>query len=160
MHASVRDRLESLLAKDSSVEDCQSVESHLASCRECSTEVEAMKAQLSLLGLLRPSDEAEPTAGFYARVMQRIEESAPVSVWSFFINSAFSTRLAYASLAVALLLGTYLITEESQDGHIGGRFVAHQTADVTPVIGDQQEQRDAVLVNFASYQPETGMAQQ
>jgi hypothetical protein len=118
-----------------------------------------MKAQSSLLGLLRPSGEVEPTAGFYARVIQRIEESTPVSVWSFFINSAFSKRLAYASLAIALLLGTYVVTEESQDGHIGSRFVAHQTADVTPVIGDQQEQRDAVLVNFASYQPGSETAQ-
>jgi hypothetical protein len=159
MHGSVRDRLESLLAGDRSTENGQDVENHLSSCTECSTELKAMKGQSNLLGLLRPADEIEPTAGFYARVMQRIEESTPVSVWSFFINSPFSKRLAYASLAVALLLGTYVITEESQDGHIGARFVTHQAADVTPVIGDQQEQRDAVLVNFASYQPGTGTAQ-
>ncbi len=155
MHGSVRDRLENLLAEDNSVRERQYVESHLSSCAECSTELKAMKAQSNLLGMLRAPEDAEPPVGFYARVLQRIEERGTTSVWSMFIDSAFSKRLAYASLAVALLLGTYLVTEESQDGHLGSSLVAHQTADITPVIGDQQEQRDAVLVNFASYQQGT-----
>lgn len=156
MHGSVRDRLESLLAQDSSLKEHQDVENHLLSCAECSTELQAMKTQSNLLGLLRPPEEAEPSPGFYARVMQRIEERGPVSVWLLFVSSAFSRRLAYASLAIALLLGTYWVTEESQDGHLGGSMVARQSGDnITPVIGNQQEQRDAVLVNFASYQQGT-----
>jgi len=155
MHGSVRDRLESLLAEDGSLRERQDVENHLSSCAECSTELQAMKTQSNLLGLLRAPEEAEPTVGFYARVIQRIEESGTASIWSIFVNSAFSKRLAYASLAVALLLGTYLFTEESQDGHLGTSLAARQTADITPVIGNQQEQRDAVLVNFASYQQGT-----
>lgn len=155
MHGSVRDRLEELLAGKSSERECQDVKKHLSACTECSTELRAMKTQSNLLGLLRAPEEAEPSVGFYARVVQRIEERGTASVWLLFVNSAFSKRLAYASLAVALLLGTYLFTEESQDGHLGSSLAARQTADITPVIGNQQEQRDAVLVNFASFQQGT-----
>jgi hypothetical protein len=115
-----------------------------------------MKTQSELLQSLRAPGELEPTVGFYARVVQRIEERANSSIWSFLIDSPFGKRLAYASLAIALLLGTYVVSEESQDGHLSNRVVVSQNSSFTPVIGNQQEQRDAVLVNFASYQPGTG----
>lgn len=151
MHGPVRDRLERLLTETSSLGESKEVEKHLSSCAECSAELEAMKTQSKLFSSLR-TEETEPMAGFYARVMQRIEERANTSVWTAFIYSSFGVRLAYASLAIALVLGTYWITEESQDGHLGGStFVAHKSTDITPVIGDRQEQRDAVLVNFASF---------
>lgn len=156
MHGAVRNRLEDLLSEGSSKVERREVEEHLSSCAECSSELKAMKTQSELLHSLRAPQEVEPAVGFYARVVQRIEERATASIWSVFIDSPFGKRLAYASLAVALLLGTYVVTEESQDGHLNGRVVVSQNSSFTPVIGNQQEQRDAVLVNFASYQPGTG----
>jgi hypothetical protein len=49
------------------------------------------------------------------------------------------------------MLGTYVITEERRDGHLGGtNIVAQEHNDYPLVAGSQAEQRDAVLANFAS----------
>ena len=112
-----------------------------------------MKAQSELLHSLRVPEEIEPAAGFYARVLQRIEERAKESIWAGFIYSPFGKRLAYASLTIAVMLGTYVITQETRDGHLGGQtVVAQDFHDDALVAGSQAQQRDAVLVNFASHQ--------
>lgn len=150
MHGSIRSRLEDLLrGKRSTVED-QVVAEHLSSCPECSAELESMKEQSTLLQSLRVGEDVQPTAGFYARVMQRIEERAKDSIWSVFIYSPFGKRLAYASLTIALLLGSYVVTQESLDGHLSAEAVVAQDFHTdAPVIGNEAQQRDAVLANFA-----------
>jgi anti-sigma factor RsiW len=161
MHGFIRDQLEDLLtadpcaaqlpAKESNVRE---VEAHLKSCAECSPEFASMKAQSALMRTLRaPEQEIEPRAGFYARVMQRIEERTKDSIWSVFVDSPFGKRLAYTSLAIAALFGSYVVTLEARDGHLGGQnMVAQQLNGDAPCFGSQEQQRDAVLVNFASSQ--------
>jgi hypothetical protein len=112
-----------------------------------------MKAQSELMRSLRAGEEVEPSAGFYARVMQRIEERAKDSIWAVFIYSPFAKRLAYASLTIAIMLGTYVLAEETRDGHLhAGPVLAQRVPSALPMEGSQAEQRDAVLANFASYQ--------
>jgi predicted anti-sigma-YlaC factor YlaD len=148
MHESIRNRLEDLLAARGTAGESAGLAEHLSSCPECSSEFVSMKTQSELLHSLRAPEEIEPAAGFYARVMQRIEERAKDSIWAVFIYSPFSMRVAYASLALAIMLGTYVITQESLDGHLGsGSIIARG---ITPVEGSQAQQRDAVLANFAS----------
>ena len=151
MHGSIRDRLEDLLAAGTgSAADAESA-THLVSCSECSSELASMKTQSELLQSLRPPDGLEPAPGFYARVLQRLETRAKESVWAVFAYSPVSKRIVYASLTLALMLGTYVITQEKRDGHIGGtNIVAQQVHEYPLVAGTQEEQRDAVLVNFAS----------
>lgn len=110
-----------------------------------------MRTHSELLKELRAPEEAEVAAGFYARVLQRIEERAKQSIWAVFIYSPFAKRLTYASFALALLLGSYVIAEESRDGHLSARtIVAEAPAHYDPpVIGSVAQQRDAVLENFA-----------
>src|SRR5579875_1042348 len=149
MHGSIRDRLEDLLAAEGSALRDQGLIKHLSSCSECSSDLAAMKEQLDALHGLRAPEELEPAAGFYARVMQRIEERAKDSIWAGFIYSPFAKRLTYASLAAALLLGSFVIGQETRDGHLTGeRIIAQQFHNDVPVIGDQQQQRNAVLANF------------
>jgi hypothetical protein len=106
-----------------------------------------------MLRSLRAPEEVEPAAGFYARVLQRIEERTKDSIWAVLIYSPFGKRLAYASLTLALMLGTYVITQESRDGHLGAeRTIAQEFHHITPVVGSQAQQRDAVLANFAPQQ--------
>lgn len=151
MHGSIRNRLEDLLAARGTAVEQEGLVTHLACCAACSSELAAMKAQAKLLESLRAPEELEPAPGFYARVLQRIEERAKDSMWASFIYSPFAKRLVYASLTVALMLGTYVITEESRDGHLGGpTIVAQQVHEYPLVVGSQAEQRDAVLANFAS----------
>ncbi|MGI9073908.1 MAG: hypothetical protein ACR2JB_21910 [Bryobacteraceae bacterium] len=161
MHGFIRDQLEDLLTAESRTArlsrpaakyDVEGVAKHLESCAECSSEFQLIKTQSALLRTLRASEpEMEPSTAFYSRVMQRIEESAKDSIWSVFIYSPFGKRLAYASLGIAALLGTYVVSVEARDGHLGGKtIVAQQLASDAPVFGSPAQQRDAVLINFAS----------
>ncbi|HEX4232084.1 MAG TPA: hypothetical protein VHZ07_25685 [Bryobacteraceae bacterium] len=124
---------------------------HLSSCSECATEFQAMKQQADLLRSLAV-EEVEPVVGFYSRVLQLIEERAKDSIWTVF-DSPLGKQIMFASLALAMLLCTYLVAQESRDGHLGDPIVAQ---DINPdpdqpVMGTASQQRDAVLVNFASY---------
>jgi anti-sigma factor RsiW len=164
MHEYIRGQLEDLLAAESAASrlhgviakyDVTGVAKHLQSCSDCSSEVDSMKAQAALLRTLHaPEEEVEPTAGFYARVMQRIEDCTKDSIWSVFIYSPFGKRLAFASLAIAAVLSTYVVTLEARDGHLGGEnLVAQQQLNgEAPCFGNPAQQRDAVLTNFASSQ--------
>ncbi|MGH9582399.1 MAG: anti-sigma factor family protein [Bryobacteraceae bacterium] len=161
MHGSIRDRLEDLLSGERPVAGHKQATEHLASCERCASELALMKGQSALLRELRAPADMEAPPGFYARVMQRIEERAKDSIWGVFIDSAFGKRLAYASFAIALALGTYVVTAELRDGHLGGeRIVAQQFSGGAVVTGNLTERRDAVLVDFASYQPDRQPYQQ
>lgn len=154
MHRSIRDRLEDLLAVRGIASRDQELKAHLSSCTGCSSEFSFMQAQVEMLALLRAPEEIEPAPGFYARVVQRIEECAKESMWGAFICSPFAKRLIYASLTVAVMLGTYVITQEARDGHLLGSqaVVAQNVHYDAPVIGSETQQRDAVLENFAAHE--------
>ncbi len=154
MHRSMRDRLEDLLANRGIAAKDKALSAHLSSCRECSVEFSSMQVQAELLSSLRVQEELEPAPGFYARVIQRIEERAKDSMWAAFLYSTFAKRLTYASLAVAVMLGTYVVTQEARDGHLlGGQSVIAQNVHYdAPVVGNESEQRDAVLANFAVHE--------
>jgi predicted anti-sigma-YlaC factor YlaD len=146
--------LEALLAAEQGAAELESlnVTDHLAECPECAGQLATMKAQSQMIRLLRAPEELEPVAGFYARVLQKIEERAKESMWASLIYSPLSSRIAYASLTVALLLGSYVIAAETRDGDLMGRNVARQTAHYdAPVVGSPSQQRDAVLENFAAH---------
>jgi hypothetical protein len=149
MHGSIRSELESLLAGNASADAVK----HLASCGECAGEMAAIGAQNDLFRSLKSNEEIEPAAGFYARVMQRIEEHAMDSIWAVFVYSPFGKRFALASLSFALLLGSYVVAQEKLDGHLMADTVAvdRQRHYDAPMEGDQAQQRDAVLQNFAAH---------
>jgi hypothetical protein len=150
MHAVVRNRLEDLLRADQS----KPLPEHLASCAECQSELKIMKSQSMQLAGLRTAEGLEPSPGFYARVLQRIEECQYDSFWAFFVYSPFSKRLAAASLTIAVALGTYVVSEESRTNPVSGSAVASLTGNVhydAPVVGSPDEQRDAVLENFTEH---------
>jgi anti-sigma factor RsiW len=150
MHGSIRDRLENLISARGAESAENELANHLAACGECSSELASMRSQAEMIRVLRASEEVEPASGFYARVMQRIEESAKGSIWAVFIYSPFAKRLLYASLTITVMLGSYLVSHEALDGHLGATMVA-QDVQAPVVAGSPAEQRDAVLKNFASH---------
>lgn len=150
MHGPIRDRLEDLLSEQP--QQRAEPSEHLESCPECSGELQHMRDHAELFRSLRVTEELEPAAGFYARVMQRIEEEGVASVWSVFLEGPFGKRLVFASLALALILGTWIVGVERQDGHMGSEpVIAEQGNREIPVTGDAAHQRDVVLVNLAAY---------
>lgn len=108
MHREISERLEDVL----SGAPTDLTAKHLTNCHDCRDEIAAMEAQATLVRRLRAPSEAEPRAGFYARVLERIEAEGPISIWNLFVESPFGKRIALASFALAMLLGIYLVTAE------------------------------------------------
>ncbi len=155
MHQPIRDNLEEYL-KGPARKVPQEFHSHLEACQDCARELGVFETHAETLRSLRSTGEIEPRAGFYARVMDRIERRGPASIWAVLLEPSFGRRLAMASAALVLLLGTYLVTTEPG----GEPEVAVQQVMLTDMPAgevavqdsiQQQRQRDAVLVNLAGY---------
>ena len=127
-----------------------------------------------LLHGLRCPDDIEPRPGFYAKVMDRIESQQKSSIWSVFLEPVFSKRLAFASMALIMLLGVAFFnaapgedeTLAMRDGGspvvwsgnedqaapvLGGGRVDALHASPVAMMGAEQG-RDVVLVDLVSYQ--------
>jgi anti-sigma factor RsiW len=166
MHQEISRHLEEYLKGEESLRGSAPAEfhSHLGECEECAQEVRALQAQSQLLRSLRAPQDIEPRAGFYARVIERIE-AQPASIWSVFLDRRFGLRLAVASAALVALLGTYLVTSEPSGPELASSPAIvltdppRTTAANLPTEASGQEdeglqqkqQRDAVLVDLASY---------
>lgn len=150
MHDSVTESLEDYLnGRPQTVE----VEEHLRTCESCRKEVEAMREQSLLFRSLKVPADVEPSAGFYARVMNRIETQNRPSVWSLFAESLFAKRLVYASATFLLLLGTFLVSSSSSESYAasGPEAILAGEELPEPVTMDPGRDRDVVLVNLATW---------
>jgi hypothetical protein len=177
MHRIIRDHLEQVLAGPGAAPE-HPAGKHLTECEECRDRVTAMREQAAILRQLRAAeaDLMEPRAGFYARVMERIEAQGPSSVFTLFFDSLFGRRIAMASLALALLLGVYVISSEQMsdpetagiNGPPQAALVSNLASDLSQdlpgvfadgVFSDNAQPRlvtgapdqDAVLVNLVTY---------
>lgn len=116
-----------------------------------------MKMQKQLFTAFRGPD-VELSAGFYGRVMNRIETQAKPSIWSLFGESVFAKRLAYASIAFVALLGTYVISSSRTDRALLPNSPESMMAsednkqERTITNTDPDRDRAATLVTLASYQ--------
>lgn len=149
MHEPLTGRLEQCLQGDRFAE----VDEHLRICEECRAEWESMSRQSRLLQVLRAPREFDPDAGFYARVLSRIE-SQQVSIWKIFGESLFAKRLAVASLAFALLTGTVLVSSNMPSEMVNSAAPEVMLADTDYAqhLGSNPERdREVVLVNLASF---------
>jgi hypothetical protein len=162
MHQPVKDNLEEYLRDGRGMFPKPlppDMEAHLESCGECAEQLRQLQSQSEALTSLRAPANLEPRAGFYARVMQRIDEArATRSVWSAFLEPVFAKRLIFASATLVVLLGTYLFSTEPVDmapGYQPTTIVATpRQVSVTPDdpdISTSPQERDAVLVNLAAY---------
>jgi len=112
MHQVILDRLEEHLAGAPSSREFTA---HLESCHECRTEVSEMRELSSTLLALRSSEEIAPPVAFSARVFQRVEQQRPRSFASmFWLDPIFGKRVAFASVMTLAVLGSYLITRETE----------------------------------------------
>jgi len=165
MHEPIRDNLEEYLkgsaSKGSRSKISQDFQAHLEVCEDCAGELRDMEAQAGMLHVLRPGKEVEPGAGFYARVMDRIEAQGRASIWAVMLEPAFGRRLAVACAMLVVLLGTYFVATELSEPMVA---VAPSMASSAPASADpglppsadrdnaqREQQRDAVLVNLASF---------
>ena len=151
MHQPVRNELEDYLAGKPSLSD--DFGNHLKACRECAVELEVLREQARLVGVLRAS-EVEPAPGFYARVLNRIERHVKPSIWSLLLEPALGRRVAMASAALALVVSAYIVSTEpfrmtpvSAAGVVAIQQLPQQDTPATVA-----EDRDVVLASLASFQ--------
>lgn len=124
-----------------------------------------------LLQALRCPEDVTPRAGFYARVMDRIEQQQENSIWSVFLEPVFSKRLVFASAMLMVLMGLFLATSAPDQEEIlafDNAPVWVNEHDAAPVLGqpvrvdalraapvslmDAEHGRDAVFADIISYQ--------
>jgi hypothetical protein len=95
----------------------------------------------------------EPAPGFYARVMAKIETERKPSVLNLLLDPVFGKRLVFASLALVVLMSTYLVSTESlamEPSSAPEVILAEQ--DRAPALSsDTDHDRDVILVNLATY---------
>ncbi len=154
MHALIKERLEEYLRGTGEQADMLAFRAHLASCGDCSGEVEGMKSQALLLQILRLPEEIEPGAGFYARVMDRIDAQRSASPFYAFLDLRLAHRLMFASLTAVIVLGSYLVYTERVPsfGESGPVAILASETPARNVVGAHPAQdRETVLVALASY---------
>ena len=148
MHRLIRDHLEVVLAERVGDAESAHLKAHVEGCDECRSEVEAMREQARMLRNLRA--EAEPRAGFYARVIERIETQGPLSIWNVVFDSPFGRRIAVASMALALILGLFLVSSEEMENRPAIAVVGEDQPGLM-LTSSGPPDRDAVLVNLVTY---------
>ncbi len=154
MHQPIQEGLEEFLAGSTRGPRYREIEAHLAACAECRDEVRQLMEQSLLLRALRPPEEVEPSPGFYARVIDRIEAQSRPSFWAEFLEPAFVRRLAYSSVVLLILLGGYMMSTDPA-AEIARPSVPEAilaSDGIQPEFGaDQERDREVVLVNLTSY---------
>lgn len=132
---------------------------HLESCVDCAEKLARLEQQSAALRSLRAPAGLEPRAGFYARVIQRIEEArAKNTVWAAFLEPVFAKRLVFASVTFVALFSFYLVSTEPRDQASGYQpaVVTAPAQQVASTADDPDnttpQERDAVLVSLAAYQ--------
>ena len=159
MHEPIRDHIETLLHGGRLSEPVrQKVEAHLASCPSCSDELRAMRLHSGVIRSLRVSSAPEPSAGFYARVIQRIEAEGKPSFWSLLLDPVFGLRLVYATASMFLLMGAFLLATAEQAPELAStpvEIMAQPRPAVTPLPAsfgeDVRQDREHFLVTMASF---------
>lgn len=159
MHEPIRQNLENLIRGGKlSASVRETVESHLADCSACVEELRVMRLHSGLMKVLRPDNAAEPTGGFYARVMQRIEAEGTPSFWNLLLDPVFGLRLVYATASLVLLMGAFLLATTESLPELASTPVEimakpQPAAPVTAVAfgEDMSREREHFLVTMASF---------
>lgn len=150
MHPVIVENLEEYLAGSLLPAGLREVEAHLATCPECREEVRGMQEVSSLFITLRSAEAIAPSPGFAARVMRQVAAEPVVSFWSLFsLDGGFARRVVFASLLTLAVLGSYLVTRETDYAPGPPTPEAVMATDQAP----GGSERDMMLVTLTSYEP-------
>jgi hypothetical protein len=91
-----------------------------------------------------------PAPGRHARVQQTMGPKESASIWFFTVQSGYLRRLVALSLLLGVCSASYIIAVECYADSSGASSTV-EDRDSIVVSGDVDQQRDAVLANFARY---------
>ncbi len=150
MHSVVMESLEEYLADALNPASRRVFEAHLNACDECREEVRSMQEVGDLFTSLRSEETLTPSPGFHARIMRSVDAQRTPSFASLFsLDLAFGRRLVFASLLTLAVLGSYLVSRETDytSGPTPEAVMAQDNS--APPNGD----RDRMFVTLTSYEP-------
>ncbi|MBL8179709.1 MAG: hypothetical protein JNK48_33835 [Bryobacterales bacterium] len=150
MHQPTREGLESFLAGKPD----PAFLAHLTQCTECRDLASLFQSQSAVIRTLRPAEELEPLPGFYARVMDRIDNQKSNSIWSVFLEPLFARRLMYASAVLTVIMGIFLFTspkDEMLASTMPEQILAEEMPPPTRLV-DLEQDRNTVFVQLTTYQ--------
>jgi anti-sigma factor RsiW len=170
MHAVVMESLEDYLSGSLEPIEERAVEAHLATCTACREDLRGMQAVSHLFVSLRspaasdstsvdsmagaaiPEEAWQPSAGFYARVMQEVEtrKAAPSFAGLFALDFAFGRRLVLSSLLTLVLVGGWLVSREA--GYARGPAPDSVLAQQEAPGFDNASASDNMLATLTSYE--------
>ena len=116
MHAVVMESLEEYLSGTLKPAVLRDIEAHLNSCEMCRQEVAGMQEVSQWFGALKAPEELDAGARLLragdAQVGHR--QAVPSFAGFFALDFAFGRRLVFASLLTLAVLGSYLVSYESE----------------------------------------------
>jgi hypothetical protein len=151
MHDEILNELEGYLS-DGAVS--RSFTQHLEVCPHCAHEVNEMEQiSLSLRSLrIEPVETITPPLGFYAKVARTIEAEQKSPVWGLFApDLQFFRKVAFASLMLLAVLGSYLVSRETDFG-TQTTEQATLTEHNGTVPHESPTDRQRILVTLAAYE--------
>jgi anti-sigma factor RsiW len=152
MHGLIREHLEEALQDAADRPASEEVARHLSGCQACRDEVRGMREQNRVLRSLRAEDTPEAAPGFYARVLERIDAQGSPSIWSAFLDPIFDRRVFAVSLALAVVLGGFLVFSEATIAPPASAGAIVEMQDHPAGLGqDRQRDRDTMLIALATY---------
>jgi hypothetical protein len=153
MHQVIVDGLEEFLARTASPELRQQIDGHLKVCATCRAEVLEMQGIAEMMTVLRPEGQPAVAPGFYGRLRKRIEDETPAPIWTAILDPAFFRRTAFACLMILALLGSFLISQETDYGYgsAGPETIIAIEQSVPFQPGDPLQDQEMMLVTLTSY---------
>ena len=152
MHDEIRNELEGYLSGDPV---SGSFTRHLEGCPPCAQELEEME-QVSLSLHVLQVEETEalaPSLGFYAKIARTIEAEQKSPLWGLFApDLQFFRKVAFASLMLLAVLGSYLVSRESDYAAAMGTEQATLTEHNATIPHDSPADREHILVTLAAYE--------
>jgi anti-sigma factor RsiW len=152
MDSYMKENLEDYLSGDLGEKRKAEWDAYLAANSKAAEQVQSFEESAYELRELRAphedGSERQPAPGFYARVMQRVEEERSVPFWMAFLEPLFVKRLAFACLMWFALLGSYSVIFQSDDPaeHTAEMMLSRPPAEYQVRLGSDLEQnRDSML---------------
>jgi anti-sigma factor RsiW len=156
MHPVMVENLEEYLSGNLLPATLRELEAHLSICPECREQVRGMQEVSSLLADLRSAEEWQPAPGFAARIMEQVNAQRRPSLWGLFsLDPGFGRRVVFASLLTLAVLGSYLVSRETQytPGPSSPEAVMALDQGTTQDATPQANDREMMLVTLTSYEP-------
>jgi hypothetical protein len=152
MHDEILNELEGFLSGEAV---SRSFTRHLENCPSCAHEVDEMQqVSLTLQSLhIEETEAITPSLGFYAKVTRTIEAEQKSPLWGLFApDLQFFRKVAFASLMLMAVLGSYLVSRESDYTTSLGAEQASLTEHNSTLPHESPADRQHILVTLAAYE--------